>query len=101
MDICTSDATHKFCRNVVRDDVDGGELERDGLLLGRLHLALHLQTRVHRVDVQDLQPGSEVCRPFPAGLLPVGAVLHRVHVAGVGIGVAASQRKKASQQQSL
>ena len=91
MDNCTSDATHKFCGNVVRDDVDGGELERDGLLLGRLHLALHLQTRVHRVDVQNLQPGAEVRGSLPSRLFPVRPVLDRVHVvaAGVGIGVPA------------
>ena len=83
--------THKFSRNVVRNDVDGRELEGDGLLLGRLHLALHLQARIHRIDVQDLQPRPEVGGSFPACLLPVGPVLQGVHVAGVRVSVAAEK----------
>ena len=54
--------------DVFGHEVDGGELEGNGLLLGRLHLTLDFEARLDLVDVEHFQPGPEVCGSFPARL---------------------------------
>ncbi len=82
-------STYKFRRNIFGNEIHRGELERDGLLLGRVHLALHLEAAaLDVVDVEDLEPRSEVGRAFPFRLLLLGFAI-TVQEPGVRVRVSA------------
>ena len=77
---------YKFRRNFCWNNVDSRKLESDRLLLSRLHLTLHLQAGVHRVDVEHLEPGAQIGGTLSPILLPVsGPAFQRVYVPGVRI----------------